>query len=40
MLSKTYGQPESSYIPLDYYFNSYGEDSQWNKQKLFFWKII
>ena len=34
ILSKTYGQPEGSYIPSDYCYNSYCKDSQWDKQRI------
>ena len=40
ILSKTYGQPEASYIPSDYCYNSYCKGSQWDKQKIFYFEKL
>ena len=40
MLSKIYGQPEGSYIPSDYCYNSYCKASQWDKQKIFYFERL
>lgn len=40
ILSKTYGQSEGSYIPSDYCYNSYCKDSQWDKQKIFYFEKL
>ena len=40
ILSKTYGQPEGSYIPSDYCYNSYCKDSQWDKQHIFYFEKL
>lgn len=39
-LNKLYGQPEDSYIPSDYCYNSYCKKSQWDRNHIFFFEKL
>jgi len=39
-LNSLYGNPEDSYIPSDYCYNSYCKASQWDRNKIFFFEKL